>query len=255
MDDSSILTGPRKPRPMPKVSLKPDLREQLVNDRKTGQKEKIAISAERIHQLHALMYDIDPSILRPGGLLGKIPHDPHRLYRRKIKPMLDRNELLNLAEVRCSGSGIHVLLWFAEPVQLDSDRRREELSCVYDLLLPLLPSDPHQPRLTAFTRKVGSINPKSNTKVVVLKEGTPVPYEAVRQLASRVAAAPLRMVVGALLGKEEIAPCPVCVAADSHLVVRDHVGMCYSCGQVTIDQIWQLVYRQGKKSPKEVGND
>jgi len=226
--------------------LLPDLREQLFNERLTGPIKSVATSAERIYELHGLMYDIDPSVLRSGGLLGKIPHNPSELYQRVIGKLIDRSDVLRNAEVRNSGRGLHVILWFDEPVQCDSDQKRLELSCVYDVLIPLLPSDPHQPRLTALTRKVGSINSKSGTQVEVLKAGTPVPYNSVRALAEQSVDAPFKMIGGVLLGGERISPCPICKQPDSSLVLHDHVGHCYGCGQVTLGQVWQLVYRLKK---------
>lgn len=254
MHNSSTNPVRRKLRPKLVLRPKPDFREQLFNDHQIGTIESVSTSAERIYQLHALMWDIDPLILRSGALLGKVSRDPVKFYRRKLNAMLDRHELLRLAEVRNSGRGLHVLLWFAESVQLDTDRQREELSCIYDVLLPLLPSDPHQPRLTAITRKVGSVNSKSGTKVEVLKRGMPVPYEAVRQLAAQVASAPFRAIVHALLGEDQITPCPICGSADSRVGVRDHVGICYECGKITLEHIFERLYRERKENQEEVSD-
>jgi hypothetical protein len=232
------------------VSLKADLREQLFNDGRTGPIKAVQVSTERIFQLNGVLFDIDPVILRPDGLLGTIPTEPVAFYTNALKRLLDRDDVLQQAEVRISGRGLHVINWFAEPAPCDTDVAREEISRVLDVVVPLLPSDPFQPRLTALTRKVGSLNSRSKTRVEIIKAGTPVPYSAVRELARKIVAAPFKTIAGVLLGDEPISPCPICQADDSSLTLHGDVGHCYGCGCVTLAQVWDRLYLP-KKAGKE----
>ncbi|QDU29429.1 hypothetical protein ETAA8_45390 [Anatilimnocola aggregata] len=224
-----------------------DVREQLFNEGLIGPVRAVQVSAARITQVRGLMFDVDPGLLKPDGAMGEIPATPVNFYERVIRPILDRSPVLAKAEVRSSGTGLHVILGFDAPYQCDSDAAREDIARVADVVLCLLPSDPMQPGITAVTRPIGSLNSKNGATVELITPGEPVTYTEVRDLAVRFVASPFRMLCEVLFGGERIRPCPVCREAETTLVVQEHYGNCYGCGKVTLPQIWNSLYRVSKE--------
>jgi hypothetical protein len=228
-----------------------DCRQQLYNDGRCGSIKHIQVSRELIHTLRGVLFDIDPGHLRSGELLGKIRTDPVRFFERTIKPRLARHPTLAKARVVNSGTGLHVLLMFDEPVPIDSDSDRERIEAIYEAVLPVLPIDPDQPGITATTRRIGSVNTKNGAKVALLARGEPVTFEEVERLAQLVVNAPFRTITSVLLGADVVTPCPFCRGDKTSLRIMDHVGMCYgACGKVTLDQLFDRLYlpRPGKST-------
>ncbi|HUE74864.1 MAG TPA: hypothetical protein VMP01_28615 [Pirellulaceae bacterium] len=235
---------PKRHRLKLKIASGRDVRQQLYNDRECGPLVKIQLSRDRIHTLHGMMFDVDPKLLRSASILGKVPRDPHKFFRRILKPLLDRHPLLRRARVVCSGTGVHVLLMFDQPLELHSDADRDRAEAVIEMLLPLLPIDPDQPGIPATTRQIGSINSKNGAKVKVLRQGKPIAFSELEQLAEQIHRAPFASIAGALLGNTSAEPCPVCKKVGSRLAALDHRGRCYgSCGTVTLEMLWDGLFR------------
>lgn len=221
-----------------------DIRQQLCNDGDCGPIERIQLSRERIHSLHGMMFDIDPKLFHSGAILGAVPrNDPDKFFRRVLKPLLRRHPVLRRAKVVNSGTGLHVLLMFDEPLVLTSDSDRDHAEAVVEMLLPLLPIDPDQPGITATTRKMGSINSKNGSRVELLHEGEPIEFAELVQAAEQIHRSPFASIAGVLLGDPSAARCPICNGADSRLAALDHQGRCYgSCGTVTLEGLWDRIY-------------
>ena len=104
-----------------------------------------------------------------------------------------------------------------------------------------LPSDPNAPGITGLTRPIGSINSKNGAVVKVLRPGTPIDPDRVREFVAELAAAPFRVVATILLGADTVAPCPLCRAPGSRLGVLDRLGKCYGCGKVTLERLFDTI--------------
>src|SRR4051794_41115462 len=94
-----------------------DLRESLANDRAVGPVAQIQLPLVRTTRLHAVMLDLDPKLYRPGNLLFPPRGDPREFYQG-ICPVLRRHPLACHAEVRVSGTGLHLLIRIDPPVEL-----------------------------------------------------------------------------------------------------------------------------------------
>ncbi len=65
-----------------------------------------------------------------------------------------------------SGRGLHLILWFDEPVELPTDRELDRWGAIVKIVQAALPIDPDQPGITACSRAIGSINSKNGAEVV-----------------------------------------------------------------------------------------
>lgn len=221
----------------------PDWRTQLFNEGLSGRAETIQVSADRIYQVNGILLDIDPPMLRDNPFFP-VTQDAQLLYTDVIKPMLDRHPVLQTAKVVGSGTGLHVLLMFDKPEPCDTDIAREKVAAVIDVVRHILPIDPESPRITATTRRPGSVNSKCGKKVRTLNAGEPVAFSDVENLAAQMVAAPFSTMMAVLAGMTAISPCPICKKDKTMLRVMDHCGICYgSCGKVTDQAIWDLLYQ------------
>jgi hypothetical protein len=223
-----------------------DLREQLFNQRLQGPITEMALPEAAITTLHAVMLDVDPSLLRPEVRGRSL--DPTQVYRRLVAPMLDRHPTLARAEVRSSGRGLHVLLWMDPPVAFATAAERDRWAGVTRAIQALLPSDPDAPGITSLTRPLGSRNGKNGAVVAQLRAGRPVPPAEVLALFDDLRRRPFRTVMNVLLGGERVTPCPVCRRPDSALAALDRKGVCYGhCGDLSLAKLLDLflVPRQG----------
>jgi hypothetical protein len=232
-----------------------DLREQLFNEGEVGPIHRVQISAARIGQLIGIMCDLDPGLFMTGGAFSAILNTPIQFYELVIKPMLDRDPVLAQAEVRCSGTGLHVIIRFAKPVIFKNDAERERWSAICETIQAILPVDPDQPGITALTRPVGSINSKNGAVVEILAPGKPVAAAEVEALAERVCAAPFRSVFSVLFGRDRVSPCPVCKKPGTILAALDFAGNCYgSCGKVQLSKIYDF-FLKPRESEKDAAAD
>src|SRR2546430_1670504 len=87
-----------------------DVREALYNDQTIGPISTIQLPAERITKLHGILFDLDPKILVSANAIFPPAETPEAFYAG-IKHILDRHPLGRSAEVRASGTGLHLILW------------------------------------------------------------------------------------------------------------------------------------------------
>jgi len=100
-----------------------DQREQLVNDCEVGPITQVSVPEAVITRLHGIVLDVDFALLRPDLIRA---HDGFvETAEKLIYPMLDRSPVLTNAEVRMSGSGLHVIVRFAEPVEFETEGERQ----------------------------------------------------------------------------------------------------------------------------------
>jgi len=218
-----------------------DLREQLFNEGLVGPIEKVQVSTERIAALRGILFDLDPALLRRESPLGEISGEPSELYETTVRRWLSRDPVLDKAEVRMSGTGLHVILWLDEPLLFTTDAERLRWAGIVEVVQAALPIDPRQPGITATTRPIGSINSKNNAVVERLKEGMSVSAAEAIELKERIVAGPFRTLMHVLTGSERLSPCPGCGLEGSALTARDYVGHCYVCGKVDREKLYALV--------------
>jgi hypothetical protein len=185
--------------------------------------------------------DIDPKYIRPDLYAGTGGTAAERLYEHTLGGWLDRHPVLKSAEVRLSGTGVHVLQRLDPSVEFHDTTERDRWAAMVRVVQSTLPSDPYAPGLTALTRPVGSVNGKSGRPVTVLRPGTPVHPDAVRAFVGQMHHTPFAIVAKVLHGSGTIRPCPVCRADGSSLKPRDRVGKCYRCGPITLARLMGAV--------------
>ncbi len=214
-----------------------DYRESLVNDRKTGLAATIQIPKEMITSLHGIMIDIDPHLLRADALPAGSLETPTKLYELAVRYWLARHPLYTKAEVRSSGSGLHVLLGIEPAVVFECPGERDRWAAIVEIVQSILPSDPHAPGITALTRPLGSINSKTGNTVETLKTGVPIKPDELLHFVETIRVRPFWIAAQLLVG-DHISPCPVCRKRDTRLGVMDRVGRCYgSCGNVSLGML------------------
>jgi len=233
-----------------KKTLAPDVRKQLFNDGAVGPIEKIQVSTERIVRVRGVLFDLDLTLYRSGTIISRVPKDPKVWYQQVVLPWLSRHPVLNKAEVRFTGGGIHVIPWFAEPVEIENDSDRERWAAIVQVVQVALPVDPQAPGITATTRAFGSTNSKNGARVVRLKKGQLVSTDEVLDLYEAMCSSPFKTVMTILTGADRVSPCPVCNKPESSLLALDHIGQCYQCGRIKLDQLYDLVLRPRKPAAK-----
>jgi hypothetical protein len=227
-----------------------DMREALYNDQAKGPAYKIQLPLERVTTLRGILSDLDPKWLIPGNPIFP-PADTPKAFYEGIRLVLDRHPLARFAEVRASGTGLHLILWLRPAVELRSTAEQQYWDHIVRAVQRTLPVDPDMPGMTALTRPVGAINTKNGAVVEVLNAGTAIEPAAVQAFMSRLVQAPFREVACILLGEERVQPCPVCLGAGTRLDVLDRVGLCYGgCSKVTGDRLFERILMP-RPSPSE----
>lgn len=224
-------------------SIRVDLRESLANDRLTGPVSAVQLPAERITRLHGILFDLDPKLLISDNPFFRPDCDPKE-FSDNIRPVLDRHPLARHAEVRVSGTGLHLILCLDPAVELTSAGDQARWSAIVKVVQRTLPVDPDAPGITALTRPLGSVNSKNGAVVDILKPGEPVTPEAVEQYVARLSAAPFKEIALPLLGAERISPCPFCLEAGTRLDLLNQVGKCYGgCSRVSMEQVFDRILK------------
>lgn len=226
-----------------------DIRESLANDRKQGPAHKISLAVAEVATLHGILIDLDQKCLRPGNSLFPPATDPEE-FHRGIAPVLERHPLLRNAEVRASGTGLHLLLWLEPALELKTEGEQRWWRSACKLVQMSLPSDANAPGLTAMTRPVGEINSKTGCTVRQLKQGKAVTPEQVQEYLNGCQKAPFQTLVVPLLGSERVSPCPTCNKPNSSLAILEREGRCYHCGSVKLHQILDLILADPGESSK-----
>jgi len=211
----------------------------------------IQVPAERITTLHGFMVDLDPAKLAPDNPLFP-PADSPRAFHEAIKPILGRYPLAHHAEVRVSGTGLHLIIKLEPAVELRTAPDQQRWGAIVRAAQSTLPGDPDAPGITALTRPVGSVNSKNGAVVEVLAPGEPVDPARVVEFVEGLAKAPFKAVATVLLGADRVRPCPACRGEGSRLDVLDQSGRCYGgCAEVTPEQLFDLMYRPAPRPAKQ----
>jgi hypothetical protein len=230
--------------------VKADLREQLFNEGEVGVIEEIQVSTERITAIRGILFDLDPQLYRTGPFTCGLSEDPEILYEHVIRLWLDRHPVLRNCEVRLSGTGLHAILWFENPVPLTTAGQRGRWAGIVKVVQASLPIDPDQPGITATTRALGSTNSKNGAKVRRIRKGKPVTADDVLGLFNDMCAAPFRTVLTVLAGTGSVTPCPICGHQDTELKAQEYLGFCYgSCGKVKLEALYDSVLAPRPNNP------
>lgn len=186
------------------------------------------------------MVDLDPKFIRTALLTG--PGTPAEQLFRLVAAWLERHPLGRAAEVRFTGTGLHVLFRLDPPVEFESTDQRDHWDAVVKAVQASLPSDPNAPGITILTRPVGSINGKTGLTVTRLRDGGVDPSEKVLAFVADLNERPFAVLAGILHGGgDRLAPCPVCRAAGGSMAVMNKKGQCYGCGTVSVAQLYATV--------------
>ena len=232
-----------------------DVREQLYNDGATGPIHHVQRPGERVTLLLGIMLDMDPARLAAENQWFPPADDP-RQFLDNIRPALRRHPLARHAEVRSSGTGLHLIVRLDPPVELATAAAQKRWADIVRAVQWSLPSDPNAPGITALTRPVGSINSKNGATVEVLDPGRPVEPGQVIDFMEELVKAPFKTVASILLGSEHVRPCPVCRTDGSQLNVLDRVGRCYArCGKVGLAQVYDAIYRPVEPAREQGGRE
>src|SRR4051812_408818 len=105
-----------------------DLREALFNGREYGPIERVQLPTEAITTLHGINFDLDPPLFSPSPLTAGARASPRLFYNRTVSRWLTRHPTLARAEVRCTGRGMHVILWLDSPLAFHTDDERRRWS-------------------------------------------------------------------------------------------------------------------------------
>jgi hypothetical protein len=217
-----------------------DLREQPYNGGEVGPVETVSTGRDLITTLSAIVADVDPKYLRPELLTG--PDTPGEQLYRRVQAWLERHPLGHAAEVRFTGTGLHVLFRLEPAVEFTSTEDRDHWDAVVKAVQASLPSDPNAPGLTILTRPLGSTNGKTGLAVTRLRDGGVAPSEEVLAFVADLAARPFAVLAGILHGGgDRLRPCPVCRAAGSSMAVLHKKGKCYGCGDVSVAKLYGTV--------------
>jgi len=228
-----------------------DLREQLVNDGAIGPITQVSVPMENITRVNGILLDVDLGLFRTTIAGKNWKFNTTSFYEQIIKPMLARHSVLARAQVRLSGTGLHVILRLDPPIIFSNEAERQKWAAIIPAIQRVLPSDPDAPGMTGTTRPIGSVNGKNGVKVVLLANGAPVTPDQVEDLFKEICAAPVQVVTRILFGTERISPCPVCGEADTVLSAGDRVAKCYGgrggCGQVKLAKLYDVFLKPRPK--------
>jgi hypothetical protein len=239
-----------KPQSEPETQV--DLREQLFNDGKIGKVKEISTQEDLITSLRGVLLDIDLCLLASSWLVPDPTITPAEFYSKNVAIWLTRHPVLCKAEVRCSGSGLHVLLMLDKPVELATEKDRTRWATRIEILQAILPTDPNAPGLRAMTRPVGSVNGKNGAKVELLQQGQGITIEELVTLTDQLVATPFKTIVAILAGRARLSPCPICTNEESSLGAGLQYGSCYSCGKVPLGRLLHSLYKTDKISTDTV---
>lgn len=230
-----------------------DIREQLFNEGRCGTIEQISTATCLVTELHGILLDLDFCLLKAGSFIPDPSLPAEQIYRDVVSKWLDRHPVLQGAEVRATGNGLHIIIRPDEPIEFLSDEDRARWDVITRILRSALPTDPEHRGIAGKTRKLGSINGKNGEVVTLLKAGTGVPAEAIAKFAAEIAAQPFAQIIKIMTGVEQ----PTCPRCDKdRVLVWPHQGRCYGCGKLTIADLFGTMMTSKPKADagKEVSN-
>lgn len=226
-----------------------DNRESLVNDRRLGTKHEITPKVEEVTAIHGFMNDLDCKMLDPAVVGEECVESAESLYEQHVRLWLDRDPVLERAEVRDTGGGLHVILWLDEPIVVASGEAREWNNIARGVR-NALPGDPNLNGIIALTRPVGAMNTKYDPprEVRLLRTGQVVTRAEIFDLNQRVTMQPARLWMRLFFGGERADPCPLCGKESLGVAGSWHVR-CYGCGRINAASLAYRFY-----SPEFLGN-
>jgi hypothetical protein len=227
---------------------KEDIREQLVNEGKTGPTSHISVGEEQVTRLLGILLDLDLKQLQGSWLTPNVPRSPEEFYNKHVKHWLERHPVLRKAEVRNSGGGLHVILRLETPIELKTDQDAARWKVRAQFIQSILPTDPQQPAF-GMTRPVGEINRKYDVRVTQLRSGKPVTEAELELLYQQMKTGPFQMLLKVLTGEERLEPCPLCNSGEA-LRCLEHLGKCYGCGTVSVGKLLSTVFTPCAKEVK-----
>ena len=220
-----------------------DLRQQLYNEQLAGPAAMIQLPAAAITGVHGILLDFDPKLIMPGNSLFPHSEDPLAFFEG-IETVLARHPLTRTAEVRMTGTGIHVIPRFDPAIELASAADQQKYATLVRAVQRSLPTDFNAPGITGLTRAIGSVNSKNGARVEIIRPGEAIDPGEIDGFVMRLLKAPFGTVATILIGADRLAPCPVCRGEGSRLDILDLGGKCYArCGNVTLAQLFDCVYR------------
>ncbi len=229
------------PKTRKTILLQPNCRKALFNEAEVGLLEQIQRPVDQITSLRGVMYDIDPDKFVGGPFTESAEAGADQFYDDVVEHWISRHAVLNNAEVRATGTGLHVVLWVDPPIELKDEADRERLAARVQIIQAALPIDPLQPGIAATTRYLGSINSKNGATVRRIRKGTAITGDQLVLLCNDMAGRPFKTLSSILLGAESLTPCPLCGAEGSRLVAQDFFGRCYACGNVKVDSLLNYI--------------
>ena len=223
-----------------------DVFEKLFDDGAIGCMKEVSKGLDEIVRIRGILFDVDPDLFRPDGIVsGATGLSPAEFFEQHVAKWLERHPILQKAEVRCSGRGIHVILRLQKPIELRDEVERRRWDLRIKIIQSALPSDHRQRGMCGKTRALGSINSKNNGLVSLLKAGTGVTETELLQLVDDLINRPFRHYSQVLLGPGEVL-CPICNVG--RLVSGDRAGDCYKCGEVSLDMLLKHVFASDCKA-------
>lgn len=222
-----------------------DVFEQLFNDGAIGCMHDVSKGPNEIVRIRGIFFDIDPDLFRSDGIVSVAGLSPAEFFEQHVAKWLERHPILQKAEVRCSGRGIHAILRLQKPIELRDEVERRRWDLRIKIIQSALPSDHRQRGMCGKTRALGSINSKNNGLVSLLKAGTGVTEAELLQLVDELINRPFRHYSQVLLGPGEVL-CPICNVG--RLVSGDRAGDCYKCDKVSLDMLLKHVFASDCKT-------
>src|SRR4051794_13041914 len=95
-----------------------DLRERLYDDGQIGKIAAISTAVDLVTTLNGILLDIDCHIFQSSFCVPEPDLLAPDFYERYVRPWLNRHPVLHKAQVRFSGTGLHVLLMLDKPIEL-----------------------------------------------------------------------------------------------------------------------------------------
>lgn len=229
-----------------------DVREQLFNDGKCGTIQQVSTATCLVTRLHGILLDLDFCLLKAGSFIPDPSLPAERIYQDVVSKWLERHPVLQNAEVRATGKGLHIIIRPEKPIEFLSEEDRARWDVITRIIRSVLPTDPEHRGIAGKTRKLGSINGKNGAVVRCLKEGHGIPAELIAKFAQEIAEAPFAQIVKILTGAEQ-PTCPRC--QEERMLVWARQGRCYGCGKLTIADLFDtmMTSKSQADASKEVG--
>jgi hypothetical protein len=254
-DTTYSTTNPEKNTDAPR-----DFFERLVNTPGVGTLKEIATAMDDITLTRGFMADIDPYHFREGGPLGiQAGLSPLEFYEKHLRNWQQRSPFWKNAEVLCTGNGLAFVHRLCEPVLLRDATDVQRFDLLVKITHTSLPADPDQGGICQMPRVPGSLNTKhgKDRPVVLLSEGSPIPYSQFNEFANRMFVEPMTVILETLFGGKRICPCPFCRRSDSQLTPshRGRSAKCNRCREFSMGKFYSSILKDREPINQEEGGE